>query len=101
MSIRPATWRLASVTQRFPGPTTASTAGTDAVPNASAATAPAPPTAKSRSAPAMAHAASTAAGGSPSGPGGEHTTTSVTPAARAGTTPMSTDDGYAALPPGA
>ena len=81
------------MTQRFPGPTTASSAGTDSVPYAMAATAPAPPTANSRVAPASAHAAMTASEGSPDGPGGEHTTTSPTPASRAGTTPMRTLDG--------
>jgi hypothetical protein len=41
----------------------------------------------------MAAAASTTALGSPSGPGGEHTTTSSTPATLAGTTPMSSELG--------
>ena len=36
----------------------------------------------------------------PSGPGGAHTATSTTPAARAVTTPMTTVLGYAARPPG-
>ena len=37
----------------------------------------------------------------PSGPGGEHTATSITPAARAVTTPITTVLGYGARPPGA
>src|SRR5690606_9060115 len=90
MATTPLSCRLASVTYALPGPTTLSTRGTLWVPSAMAATAPAPPTANTRSAPASAQAASTAAGGRPSGPGGEHTTTSPTPATRAGTTPIST-----------
>jgi hypothetical protein len=64
--------------------------GTDAVPYARAPMAAAPPTANRRSAPPTAHAAITIGDGSPSGPGGDATTTSPTPATRAGTTPMST-----------
>src|SRR5262245_50953438 len=83
----PVSCRFASVTYTLPGPTILSTRGTDSVPSAIAAIAPAPPTAKTRRAPPIAQAASTVAGGSPFGPGGEHTMTSLTPATPAGTTP--------------
>ena len=43
MPTTPATWRLASVTYAFPGPTITSTRGTVSVPYASAAIAWAPP----------------------------------------------------------
>jgi hypothetical protein len=69
-----------------------STAGTVAVPNASAPTACAPPTRMMRSTPAMAAAASTDAFKAPSGVG-VTMTSSGTPATFAATALMSTDDG--------
>ncbi len=81
---------MASCTYRFPGPTTTSTRSTDSVPNASAAIAWAPPILYTRSTPHSLHAARIAWWASPSGPGGVHTATSTTPAARAVTTPITT-----------
>ena len=93
----PTTCRLASATQRLPGPTILSTRGTVAVPYASAATACAPPIRKIRVTPESAHAASTA---SVTPCGGTTAMISCTPATSAGTAFMTTDDGYEALPPG-
>src|SRR5690606_2376381 len=95
----PNTLRLASATYALPGPTILSTAGTVVVPNASAATACAPPIVNTRSTPAMHAAASTIALRTPSGVG-TTITSSRTPATRAGSAFISTDDGYAAFPPG-
>ena len=93
----PTTWRLASATQRLPGPTILSTRGTVAVPNASAPTACAPPIRKIRVTPDRAQAASTV---SVTPLGGTTATISCTPATSAGTAFMTTDDGYEAFPPG-
>jgi len=91
----PKTRRLASATKALPGPTILSTFGTLRVPYASAATACAPPNVRTRSTPATAAAASTI------GSGFGHTMiNSGTPATLAGIAFMSTEDGYAALPPG-
>src|SRR5439155_6680423 len=102
MPTRPsaATSRLATATYTLPGPTTMSTAGIDSVPYAIAAMACAPPTRYTASTPAIAAAASTTSGTRPPGPGGTHSTTSPTPATRAGTAVMRTVDGYTARPPG-
>ena len=97
MPTSPTTWRLASATQRLPGPTILSTRGIVAVPYASAAIAWAPPTRKIRVTPESAHAASTA---SVAPVGGTTAMISCTPATRAGTAFMITDEGYDALPPG-
>ena len=83
----------------FPGPTILSTAGTVSVPYASAATACAPPTRNTLSTPATAAAASTVKFDFPSGVGATMTI-SGTPATFAGTAFISTEDGYAAVPPG-
>ena len=66
---------------------------------ASAATPCAPPTLKTRSTPATAAAASTSSLRTPPGVG-TTITSSLTPATFAGIAFISTDDGYAALPPG-
>ena len=86
----PATWRFASVTNRFPGPTILSTCGTVRVPNARAATACAPPTRNSRVTPASRAAASTTSGVPP---GGVTITISGTPATTAGTVFIITVEG--------
>ena len=86
----PDTWRLASVTKRFPGPTILSTRGRVAVPQASAAIACAPPIRKARVTPASSAAASTA---SLTPPGGVTMTISGTLATTAGTTLMMTVEG--------
>src|SRR5206468_12474546 len=96
----PATWRFASVTWTFPGPTIRSTDGIDSVPYAIAATAWAPPLLATSVAPARVAAYSTAAWTVPSRCGGVHTTISSTPATTAGTTVIATVDGYLARPPG-
>ncbi len=93
MATTPETASLAAFTQRPPGPTIRSTAGTDSVPHVMAATAWAPPAANTASTPARAAAASTGGAGSPSAPGGEHTITSRQPASRAGTAAMSRLEG--------
>ncbi len=69
------------------------------VPYASAATACAPPTVKTRSTPLRWAAASTISFSFPSG-AGTTMTISGTSATLAGIAFISTDDGYAALPPG-
>ena len=105
------------VMNRFSRPTAAHWLGTDhlgrdlfsrmvhgasiAMQIAMAAIAPAPPSAKTRSTPAKAAAANTTGDGRPSGPGGEQTITSPTPATRAGIAPIRSELGYAARPPGA
>ncbi len=91
---------MASCTYRLPGPTTTSTRPTVSVPYASAAIACAPPIRYTRSTPHNRHAPRIVRSISPSAPGGEHTTTSSTPAARAVTTPITTVLGYGARPPG-
>jgi hypothetical protein len=90
---RPKTRRFASATKTLPGPTILSTRGTVSVPNAIAPTACAPPIANARSTPQTSAAASVAAGGQPSRPGGEQITTSSQPATRAGTAIITTVDG--------
>ena len=88
MSTWPNSCRLASATQALPGPTILSTRGTLSVPNASAATACAPPMAKTRCTPATFAAYSVSAEGP-----GVTITISRTPAMRAGTAVISTDEG--------
>ena len=88
MSTAPKSCRLASATQALPGPTILSTRGTVAVPNASAATACAPPMTNTRCTPAT-----LAAPASPADGPGVTMTISRTPAMRAGTAVISTDDG--------
>ncbi len=61
----------------------------------------APPTRYTSSTPATAAAASVASSMWPSAAGGTHSTTSRTPATRAGAAHISTVDGYRARPPGA
>eukprot|EP00953_Heterococcus_sp_UTEX-ZZ885_P000647 871-Heterococcus_DN1.PRE.1 len=85
---RPCTSDLAAVTHLFPGPTMMSQAGTEPEPKASAATPCAPPMHSSRSAPATCAAAMVIGSGL-----GEATTTVLTPAARAVTAVMSTEEG--------
>src|SRR6478672_8537570 len=72
-------------------------------PYASSATACAPPTAHTSSTPSSAAAARIVGCGRPpcSACGGETTTKDSTPATCAGTTFITTDDGYTARPPGA
>src|SRR5207244_5794524 len=95
----PNTRRLAAATYALPGPQILSTAGIVAVPYARAAIACAPPTVNNRVTPARCAAASTSGLRMPSGVG---TTRMIsrTPATRAGMAFISTDDGYAASPPG-
>src|SRR4051794_7893526 len=89
----PATSRLARATYTLPGPTMTSTGRIVSVPYAIAATAWAPPMASTVSTPAIAAAARTSSGTVPSRRGGTHSTTSGTPATRAGIAVMSTVDG--------
>jgi hypothetical protein len=100
MPTTPETWRLASVTNAFPGPTILSTEGTLFVPNVSAAIACAPPAFTTVVAPARFAAYKTSGWIDPSERGGVHTTICPTPATNAGTTVIATDDGYTARPPG-
>ena len=95
-----ATSRLAVATQTFPGPTMTSTAadrlgavghGRDRLRAADAYTS---------STPASAAAARMPAATVPSGSGGEHSTTSATPATRAGIAVISTVEISGARPPG-
>ncbi len=86
---------LAAATQRLPGPTILSTRGTVAVPYARAATAWAPPTRKSRVTPASSAAAITAGSGR-----GQTATISRTPATRAGTAVIRSEEGSGNRPPG-
>ena len=90
-----ATSALASATYAFPGPTILSTRGTLAVPYAIAAIAWAPPTWNTRSTPASMAAARTDASGR-----GHATITSRTPAARAVTAAIRSDEGSGERPPG-
>ena len=92
MPTRPNTRRFAAATYAFPGPTILSTAGTVAVPKASAATACAPPTRTMRSTPAKAAAASTGPLTTPSGVG-VTMINSRTPATLAAMALMTTDEG--------
>src|SRR5687768_13789279 len=92
----------------LPGPVTISTGASSppsvsTPPYAISACAWAPPTAHTSSMPSSAAAARTAGCGRPpnSACGGEHTTSDSTPAICAGTTFMTTVDGYMARPPGA
>src|SRR5947209_10091535 len=85
----------------FPGPATTSTRGIDSVPYAIAAIACAPPARYTVSTWAIAAAARIASGTVPSRRGGVASTTSSTPATRAGMAVISTVDGYGARPPGA
>ena len=96
---RPNTCRLASATYALPGPTMRSTGAIVAVPYAMAATAWAPPTRYTSATPARRAASSTSGFSTPPG-AGTHIATRPTPATRAGTAFISTEDGYAALPPG-
>ena len=84
----------------FPGPTILSTRRMVSVPKARAAMAWAPPTRYASVTPAMRAATSTAGSSDLSRAGGDARTMSLTPATRAGTTVISTVDGYAARPPG-
>ena len=99
MPTTPKTRRLAAATYALPGPTILSTAGIVSVPNASAPTACAPPMRNTRSTPASAAAARTVAFICPSGVG-VTMMSCLTPATLAAMAFISTDDGYAALPPG-
>jgi hypothetical protein len=95
----PNSWRLASATNALPGPITLFTARIDCVPQASAAIATAPPscsTSRTPSSPASASAMSLTRPPL----GGVAMTISRTPATCAGTTVISTLDGYSARPPG-
>jgi hypothetical protein len=109
MPTTPRSSRLAAVTQMLPGPVIMSTgsqcsapSGSTVEPYASIATAWAPPTAYTSSTPSSAQAASTRWSGRPpfSRCGGLTTTRERTPAAWAGTTFITTVDGYIARPPG-
>ena len=91
---------LAVATKILPGPTILSTLGTLSVPYAIAATACAPPIRKILSTPASLAAARIFGFGLPFFIGGVHITISSTPAILAGIAFISTDDGYAAVPPG-
>ena len=84
---------MASSTNALPGPTSTSTGRIVSVPSAIAATAWAPPMAYTSSTPARLQAASTACAGRPSGPGGEQTAISLTPATCAGTSAITALDG--------
>jgi hypothetical protein len=95
----PYTRRFAAATYALPGPQILSTGRIDSVPYASAAIACAPPIAHALVTPARCAAASTSGLRRPSG-AGTTITISRTPATCAGIAPISTDDGYAALPPG-
>ena len=101
MPVTPDSCSFASATYALPGPTMRRTGAIVCVPYAIAAIAPAPPIAYTSLTPASSPAASTTCDGSPFAPGGEQSTMRFTPATRAGTTPMSTELGYAARPPGA
>ena len=87
---------MAPVTHWLPGPATTSQRGIGATPYAIAATAWAPPAASKLFAPAAAAAANVSREGS-----GDATQTSLTPAARAVTAVMRTEDGRGKRPPGA
>src|SRR5436190_5885363 len=95
----PNTSFFAAATYLLPGPVILSTRGIVSVPNASAAIACAPPTAKTSLTPSSTSAAATA-GLLRTVPGGVVTSILVSPAILARTTFITTDDGYAAVPPG-
>src|SRR6185369_3279491 len=95
----PNTIFFAAATYLLPGPVILSTRGTVSVPNASAAIACAPPTAYTSLMFSSINAAATA-GFSENVRGGVVTTIRSTPATCAGTTFITTDEGYAAVPPG-
>jgi hypothetical protein len=81
------------VTNKFPGPTILSTAGTVAVPNANAAIACAPPMRNIRCTPATTAAARTNGLTEPSRAGGTIMITSRTPATTAGMAVIKTEEG--------
>src|ERR1043165_5351005 len=86
----------------LPGPVTRSTRRHGPAPWANIAIACAPPTAYTSSTPSRAHAARIVGCGSPpwSACGGEETAREADPASWAGTTFMTTLEGYTARPPG-
>src|SRR5882757_11332022 len=88
----------------LPGPVTRSTGSMPSgeSPYARSAIDCAPPTAYTSSTPSNSHAARIAGCGNPANSfcGGEHTAIELTPATCAGTTFMTTLDGYTARPPG-
>src|SRR5439155_26162418 len=95
----PRTSRLAAVTQTLPGPVITSTGTHPDVPYANMAIACAPPTAYTSSTSSSAQAASTYGSGSPvCFWGGLVTAIEPTPATWAGTTFITTLDGYTASP---
>ncbi len=85
---RPETRCLAAATKRFPGPTIFATLATETSP----ATPWAPPARRTESTPRSA-TAQRSSGLSAHARGGVATTMRATPATRAGTTPMRSDDG--------
>src|SRR5690606_1675805 len=105
MPTRPLTTRFAAATKTLPGPVTTSTGSRpiDGTPCAKAAIAPAPPIAYTSVTPHSAAAQSTAGCGRPSLSlcAGDASARLGTPAVWAATAFMMTEDGYAALRPGA
>src|SRR4029079_14917130 len=99
MPTTPKTRRLAAATYALPGPQILSTAVIVGAPSASEAMACAPPIVNARDTPATCAAASTSGLRAPPGVG-TTITMSATPATCAGIAFISTDEGYAALPPG-
>ncbi len=87
----------------LPGPVTMFTGRHSSVPYANIATATAPPAAYTSSTPSSAQAARMVGCGRPSNSacGGEASAMDSTPASWAGTTFMTTEDGYTERPPGA
>ena len=100
MATAPTSWRLASTTNRLPGPKIFSTGFTLSVPNASAAIAWAPPILIISVAPEAFSAYKRAGFTRPSGPHGVAATISRTPAAWAKPPVMMEVDTRGALPPG-
>ena len=102
MPTSPATSIFAAVTQALPGPTIRSTGARPASgrPYASAPIAWAPPATTKASTSSSPAAPSSTGWFRPSRSAGEATTIRSTPATRAGTTVMTSDDGYGAEPPG-
>ena len=102
MPTSPQTSILAAVTQALPGPTIRSTGARPASgrPNASAPIAWAPPATTKASTSSSPAAPSRTGSVRPSRSAGDATTTRPTPATCAGTTVMTSDDGYGAEPPG-
>jgi len=97
----PKTRRLANVTNKPPGPTILSTAGTVSVPKAIAAIAWAPPKAYKASTPAISAAAKMTSGMRPVLRSvGAQAMMDSTPATRAMTAAMSKDEGSGAVPAG-